>query len=186
MKRMIFGHIYDTDSAGIIAESIDSNTLREAIYREPDGDWFYAELTGSVIVPIRAEHVEVLTKLVVGEYKSGNECYPWICDGRFDWRTYCREVYCGMEYDRFIGAEDAGDIEIERWTCQRSGNSYIYIFEEGGVWGICYSGSSCSDACLKCRNYDCEMEGIVNSIDEVNGLAEAIDLMDRWCFQPSI
>lgn len=28
-----------------------------------------------------------------------------------------------------------GHIEIERWTCQRSGNSYIYIFEEGDVWG---------------------------------------------------
>lgn len=62
-----------------------------------------------------------------------------------------------------------GHIETERWTCQRSGNSYIYIFEEGDVWGICYSGSVCNDACRKCRNYDCEMEGIVSSIDYVNG-----------------
>lgn len=204
MKRMIFGHIYDTKSAELIADYVDSNnSLSEAIYCEPDGDCFFVgsggpnsiyskyrehvEVSGSVIVPIRPEHVEVLTKLVVGEYKSGNECYPWICDARFDWRSYCREVYCGMPYDRFIAVEDSiGDIEIERWTCQRSGNSYIYIFEEGGVWGICYSGSVCSDACRKCRNYDCEMEGIVSSIDDVDGWEKAIDLMDRWCFQPSI
>lgn len=184
MKRMIFGHIYDTDSAELIAESVDS--LSEAIYCGPDGGCFYAEVSGSVIVPIRPEHVGALTKLVAGEYKSDNERYPWICDARFDWRAYCREVYCGMTYDRFIAVEDIGDIEIERWTCQRSGNSYIYIFEEGGVWGICYCGSVCSDACRKCRNYDCEMEGIVNTIDEVNGWEKAIDLMDRWCFQPSI
>ena len=192
MKRMIFGHIYDTDSAGVIAESVD-NSLQEAIYCEPDGVCFFfvfsggpdsiyskyhdhVEVSGSVIVPIRPEHVEELTKLIVGEYKSGN----------FDWRAYCREVYCGMPYDRFIAVEDSiGDIEIERWTCQRSGNSYIYIFEEGGVWGICYSGSVCSPACRDCRNYDCEMEGIVSSIDEVDGWEKAIDLMDRWCFQPN-
>ena len=79
-----------------------------------------------------------------------------------------------------------GHIEIERWTCQRSGNSYVYIFEEGDVWGICYSGSVCNDACRKCRNYDCEMEGIVSSIDYVNGWEKAIDLIDRWCLQSSI
>ena len=62
----------------------------------------------------------------------------------------------------------------------------IYIFEEGDVWGICYSGSVCNDACRKCRNYDCEMEGIVSSIDYVNGWEKAIDLMDRWCLQSSI
>ena len=79
-----------------------------------------------------------------------------------------------------------GHIEIERWTCQRSGNSYIYIFEEGDVWGICYSGSVCNDACRKCRNYDCEMVGIVSSIDYVHGWEKAIDVMDRWCLQSSI
>lgn len=101
MKRMIFGHIYDTDSAEVIAEPVDSNnSLSEAIYCEPDGVCFFvgsggpdskyrehAEVSGSVIVPISPEHVDVLTKLVVGEYKSGNECYPWICDDRFDWRA---------------------------------------------------------------------------------------------------
>lgn len=41
MKRMIFGHIYDTDSAEVIADFVDSNnSLSEAIYCEPDGVCF--------------------------------------------------------------------------------------------------------------------------------------------------
>ena len=101
MKRMIFGHIYDTKSAELIADFVDSNSLSEAIYCEPDGTCFFVGSGGP--------------NSIYSKYR---------------------------EHDRFIAVEDSiGDIEIERWTCQRSGNSYIYIFEEGDVWGICYSGS---------------------------------------------
>ena len=44
MKRMIFGHIYDTKSAELIADFVDSNSLSEAIYCEPDGDCFFCRL----------------------------------------------------------------------------------------------------------------------------------------------
>lgn len=82
MKRMIFGRIYDTEPDGVcfFVGSGGPNSIYSK-YRE------HVEVSGSVIVPIRPEHVEVLTKLVVGEYKSGSECYPWICDARFDWRA---------------------------------------------------------------------------------------------------
>ena len=43
MKRMIFGRIYDTESAELIADFVDDNGLSEAIYCEPDGTCFFLQ-----------------------------------------------------------------------------------------------------------------------------------------------
>ena len=41
-----------------------------------------------------------------------------------------------------------GHIEIERWTCQRSGNSYIYIFENVNCEGcVLFGNGECSRLC---------------------------------------